>query len=170
MAEVRGIAVPRGIARGLDSIAGLRVMDLPAGKAVLFIAGLGVADILTSAGATMFRLPAIAWGAGGAYAARNVRFVRNFLGDYGSEVMAIAMIAAPVDDMFALREKTGMLLGKVLKPAGLTPVAATPVKMVKTKEWLGLPEEKKALIVPPPAPPAVTEAEELVRRHRKGAI
>ena len=102
----------------IDRIAGIKFQDVSIGKSLLYFLGLEFAKVFT-ASLQKFKVPALATGAGMAYAVRKVGVVRRLLGETGSDVVSITMLAGGADEQFGLGEKVDSAVAKLAISTGV---------------------------------------------------
>lgn len=102
----------------IDRIADFKFQDVSLGKSLLYFLGLEFAKVLTAA-LEKFKIPPIATGGGLAYTVRKVGAVRRFLGDTGSDVVSITMIAGGADQQFKLGKIVDAAVAKLAIKAGV---------------------------------------------------
>lgn len=87
----------------IDRIADTRVADVPVGKGFLYTLTLGILDGIVGPLEAINVNPIISGGAV-AWVVRNLKPVRNFLGNTGAEVFAISAIRTALDHQFDLSQ------------------------------------------------------------------
>jgi len=122
----------------IDRVAGVRVFDVPIGKALLILTsigvGKGVSDIVYSKWPTAGRYAGLIAGGGLAVACKKIGAVRRFLGETGAETLAIGGASAAI---LSLYDVQGWVESKL---AGIAP--ATPVVTAgATSRTVGAPQE-----------------------------
>lgn len=117
----------------IDSVAKFRVMNVPLGKAALYMAGLGLGEAIAAVGEGVLGgrgggIPIGALAAGGAasWASKNVGIVSRFFGDTGAEVLAVSTAAAPINRAVDVHGNVYRLVSAVNEALGRPALPALP--------------------------------------------
>jgi len=126
-----------------EKLGKFEIMGIPVGKGVLFIFGVGLAEVVIRlVQAKQPKIPAIGVAAAGAYLPTRVPAVRQFLGDAGTGAVQLGFVVGGLEAQFALsaqiQNQLQKLLGKV--PGVAAPAAAVaPAAAAPTVRYLEVP-------------------------------
>ena len=115
----------------IDRVSNMRVLDMPVGKAALILASIGVGkgltDVVASRWPQQAKWAGLIAGGGLAYAVRKIGAIRNFLGDTGSEALAIGGMCAAILSFYDIQGRIeGFIAQKLAKPAPAPTPTPTP--------------------------------------------
>jgi len=125
----------------VDKVAGLKVADLPIGKALLVLSaigvGKGVSDIVWQKWPAASKYAGIVAGGGLALAVKKIGPVRRFLGETGAETLAIGGISAAILSLYDVQGHVEEYISRI---GGAIPTGLVAAKPAAPEKVVGSPE------------------------------